>query len=166
MVKRDFWIIQKNNDELKTNSHLHCICRFDKREWRASAGPLSSRNLPVSHHLPSVPHTRSTCPSGRGLWLCKTPPTSHLTQSSFHGPTSAVRDRRFVPLFCARQRKQWHCILVSANGQYQSRNLELASLTFRYTGCSFDLKDCDKSTKVLKGSFCLMLCVYKLTDSK
>ncbi len=109
--KIHFWILQKYNNDLKTNAQIHCICRINKREWWSSAGPLSSRNLPVSHHLPGVPHSRSTCQSGRGLWLCKMPPTSHLTQLSLHGPTSSVRDRRFVPLYCTRQRKQWHCIL-------------------------------------------------------
>jgi len=121
MVKRVFRILQKDNNQLKTNVHLHCICRLDKREWRASAGPLSCRNLPVGHHLPGVPHTRSTCPSGRGLWLRKTPQTSHLTQSSFHGTTSAVRDGRFVPLFCTRQRKQWHRVLVSDKKSWTGR---------------------------------------------
>lgn len=138
--------------------HLCCICRFNKREWWSSAGALSSRNLPVSHHLPGVPHSRSTCQSGRGLWLRKTPQTSHLTKLSFHGPTSSVRDGCFVRLDRENSGTFWTLISWTGPTNFQNTDLLATALTSKTVT---DLQRCFQEVLV----WCY-LWVYKQRDMR
>lgn len=75
------------------------LLRFSTRlEW-AGAGPLSSRHLPLSHHLPSVLNEEEACAPRRSLRVCAQASQHHLPQLQLHGPAAAVRvaaPRHFV----------------------------------------------------------------------
>ena len=82
------------------------LFRFSTRLQWAGAGPLSSRHLPLSHHLPGLPDEEEACAPGRSLWVCAQASQHHLPQLQLHGPAAAVRVA--APRHLVRRRSSRH----------------------------------------------------------
>lgn len=85
---------------------LLCLLRFSTGLQWASAGALSSRHLPLCHHLPGLPDEAKAGTFGRSVRVCTAAPQHHLPQLQLHGPTAAVRVA--APRHLVRRRSRRH----------------------------------------------------------
>lgn len=101
--------------------HLFSFLRFNTGFKWASAGALSSRHLPLCHHLPGLPDEEEAGTFGRGVRVRAPAPQHHLAQFQLHGPAAAVRVA--APRHLVRRRGGRHGEPAARTQDHDSRRL-------------------------------------------